>query len=399
MVSLAEFFLTLGAIFLLALMTDLIGRKTFLPRVSLLILLGVTIGPSGLDMIPVNGHYWFPAVADMALVMIGFLVGGQLTKEFLKSSGKEVLVISLAMVIVTIVTVMTGLLLLGLPLEAAFLLGAIATSTDPAATVDVVNETKSTGPFTNTLLGIVGVDDLWGIIFFTLTLSLAMAFTHAQGISAIIATGLWDIGGALVLGIVVGLPMACLTGRVRSGEPTQIEALGFVFLCAGLAFWMEVSFLLSSMILGVVVTNLASHHNRPFHAIEGIEWPFLALFFVLSGASLHLETLVSAGHIFILYVLLRLGGRYLGVRLGALGGHSSQPIRQYMWQALLPQAGVALGMALFACQRFPHLQQTIMPVVISGTIIFELVGPIMTKYALARSGEAGLKSEYEQEEG
>ncbi len=389
MVNFAEFFLTLGGIFLLALLTDLIGRKTFLPRVSLLILLGVIIGPSGLDIVPVNGYAWFPAVADMALVMIGFLVGGQLTTAFLRSSGKEVLHISLTMVIITIVIVTAGLMFLGMPLEAALLLGAIATSTDPAATVDVVSETNAKGAFSNTLIGIVGVDDLWGIIFFTLVLSLVMAFTHAQGIAAIVATGLWDMGGAIVLGISVGLPMAFLTGRVRSGEPTQVEALGFVFLCAGLAFRLEVSFLLSAMTLGAVVTNLASHHNRPFHAIEGIEWPFLALFFVLSGASLRLETLLSAGHIFILYVMLRIIGRFFGVKLGAAYSHAAPNISRYMWQALLPQAGVALGMALFACQRFPHLQATIMPVVISGTIIFELIGPIMTKHALVYSGDAG----------
>lgn len=388
MIDFAEFFTTLGAIFLLALLTDLVGRKTFLPRVSLLILLGVVIGPSGLDLIPLNSHSWFPAVADIALVMIGFLLGGQLTLSFLRRSGQDVLWVSLCVVLVTAIAVSAGLLISGLPLTPALLLGTIATSTAPAATIDVVNETRSRGVFTSTLLGIVGVDDLWGIILFTLSLSVTMAIDHSEGISAIVATGMWDMGGALLLGVIVGLPMAFLTGRVRSGEPTQVEALGFVFLCAGLAFWLEVSFLLSSMTLGVVVTNLARHHRRPFHAIEGIEWPFLALFFVLSGASLQLNTLVDAGVIFILYVLLRVGGRYLGAKLGAACSHSAPNIRHYMWQALLPQAGVALGMALFACQRFPQLQATIMPVVISATFIFELVGPVLTKHALMCSGEA-----------
>ncbi|MBE0575576.1 MAG: hypothetical protein IH613_06730 [Desulfuromonadales bacterium] len=116
-------------------------------------------------------------------------------------------------------------------------------------------------------------------------LSIAMAITGAHGVTEVFAAGIWGVGGAIILGILMGMPMANLSGRVRPGEPTLVEALGFVFLCAGISFWMEVSFLLSSMVMGVVVVNLAKHHARPFNAIEGIEWPFLTLFFVLSGAS------------------------------------------------------------------------------------------------------------------
>lgn len=390
MVDFTEFFLTLGVLFLIGLFTDLVGRHTFLPRVSLLMLFGFVVGPSILDIIPEIGHRWFPAVADMALVMVGFLLGGQLTIPFLKKSGKYVISISLLDLTGTATVMTLGMLLLGQPLHIALLFGAIATATAPAATVDVVRETNAEGPFTEILLGIVGIDDIWGVMYFTLVLSFVMAFAGAEGGALILATGLWDVVGAILLGVVVGVPMAYLSGRVRPGEPTLVEALGFVFLCAGIAFWLEVSFLLSSMVMGMVVANLAKHHSRPFSAIKNIEWPFLTLFFVLSGASLHLETIATAGYLVLCYVVLRMLGRFLGASAGALFSGAETRVRKYIWLGLMPQAGIALGLALYACQRFQELSGIIMPVIISGTIIFEFFGPVMTKYALKASGEAKL---------
>lgn len=387
MVDFTEFFFTLGLLFLIGLLTDLIGRKTALPRVSLLILFGFLIGPSALDVIPELGHRWFPAVADMALVMIGFLLGGQLTLPFLKQSGRHVLCISLGEVLVTAVVVTGGMLLIGQPLPVALLIGAAAAATDPAATLDVVRETGASGSLTNILKGIVGIDDVWGVTLFTVMLSVAMAVAGAQGVGAVLLKGFWDVGGAVLLGVLIGFPMALLTGRVRAGEPTLVEALGFVFLGAGIAFWMDVSFLLSSMVMGMVVANRAKHHSRPFHAIEGIEWPFLTLFFVLSGASLHIGTLFSAGFICAGYVLLRVLGKFLGATAGAFMSRAEQDVRRHIWMGLTPQAGVALGMALYASQRFPELGDVFMPVIIGGTIIFELFGPLLTRRALLASGQ------------
>lgn len=392
MVDFAEFFLTLGLLFLVGLITDLLGRKTFLPRVSLLMVFGFIIGPSALDFIPEIGHRWFPAVADMALVMIGFLLGGQLTIPFLKKSGRYVLGISLLEVVITAAVVTVGMLIIGKSLPVALLLGAIAPATAPAATIAVVRETKSHGPFTDVLIGVVGIDDIWGVIFFTVILSFAMAIAGSHGSAGVLFAGLWDVFGAILLGVIMGLPMAFLSGRVKAGEPTLVEALGFVFLCAGVAFWLEVSFILSSMVMGCVVVNLAKHHSRPFHAIEAVEWPFLTLFFVLSGASLHFQTIMAAGHVFVFYVILRVLGKFFGSRLGAIVSGADDKIRKNIWMGLMPQAGVALGMALYASQRFQDLSNTIMPVIIGGTVIFELFGPMMAKRALLESGEVQIRS-------
>ena len=174
---------------------------------------------------------------------------------------------------------------------------------------------------------------------------------------AVILGGLWDLAGALILGIVLGVPMAYLSGRISTGEPLQAEALGMVFLCGGLALWLEVSFILAAMVMGAVVVNLARHHKRPFHAIEGIEWPFLVLFFVLAGASLEIDVLWAAGAGLAGYVVLRVIGRLLGAWLGGMLCADNPAERWWMGLAMLPQAGVALGMALVAAQRTSNFQR------------------------------------------
>jgi NhaP-type Na+/H+ or K+/H+ antiporter len=166
---------------------------------------------------------------------------------------------------------MLGLVLLGVPVKIALLFAGIAAATDPAATADVVHETGAEGPFSQTLIGIVAVDDAWGLIAFSLILAAVLLINCDGGMANVALASLREIGGAVVLGTVLGIPMAYLSGRVSDGEPLQAEALGMVFLCGGLALWLDVSFILAAIVMGVVVTNLARHHKRPFHAIEGIE--------------------------------------------------------------------------------------------------------------------------------
>jgi Kef-type K+ transport system membrane component KefB len=386
----ARTLITLGILLLLGLATDVIGRRTRLPRVTLLLIFGFAIGPAGLDFLSPNEEKWFSIVADMALIMIGFLLGEKFTLSSLREHGKLVLWLSVAEVVVTAAVVLVGLLLIGLQMDIALLLAGIATATDPAATTDVVHETKADGVFTRTMLGIVAVDDAWGLIVFSLMLTAVHAFIGQGNSIAPLLTGAWEIGGALLIGIGLGIPMAYLTGRIRPGEPTLVEALGVVFLCGGIAIWLKVSFLLASMVLGCVVANLARHHIRPFHAIEGIEWPFMILFFVLAGASLHTEMLFQIGLVGSAYIILRIIGRLLGGWTGGIISHADPLMRRWMGIVLMPQAGVALGMALVAIERRPDLGEIILPVVIASTVLFEVIGPMLTRTGLIHVGEARL---------
>ena len=383
----AKTLITLGIVLLLGLVTDAIGQRTKMPRVTLLLIFGFVIGPVGFNFLSTNEEKWFSIVADMALIMIGFLLGEKFTLPFLHKHGKLVFLISVAEAVVTGLVVLIGLLLLGVPKDMALLLAGIATATDPAAITDVVHETHADGEFTRAMLGIVAVDDAWGLIVFSCMLTIAQSFSGQGGTIRPLLTGAWELGGALLVGIVLGIPMAYVTGRIRPGEPSLVEALGVIFLCGGIAIWLKVSFLLASMVLGCVVANLARHHIRPFHAIEGIEWPFMILFFVLAGASLQFETLFQIGFIGSAYIIFRIIGRLLGGWTGGAITHAKPLMRRWMGIVLMPQAGVALGMALVTIEHRPDLGEIILPVVIASTVLFELIGPVLTRIGLIHVGE------------
>jgi Kef-type K+ transport system membrane component KefB len=176
--------------------------------------------------------------------------------------------------------------------------------------------------------------------------------------------------------------MAFLTGRVHPGEPTQAEALGLVIICAGTAVLLDLSPILAAMVMGSTVATLASHHEHPFNEINEIEWPFMILFFLLAGASLHIEELTAAGVIGLLYVIARMAGLYSGARLSAHLLNADPVVKRWLGCCLFPQAGVALGMALLATDRFPELKDLILPVVIGSTVIFEIIGPVITRHVL-----------------
>jgi Kef-type K+ transport system membrane component KefB len=233
---------------------------------------------------------------------------------------------------------------------------------------------------------VIALDDAWGILTFSVLLAGAAALGGAEPWSAF-GQGAWEVFGAVLLGIAAGLPMAYLTGRLNPGRPTLAEALGFVALVAGAAVWMGASALLAAVVLGVVVANLAQHHDRPVHAIEGVEWPFLIVFFLLAGAELRLGQVAAVAPLIVAYVLLRVSGRLAGGWAGVRLSGERPNFRPWMGPALLPQAGVGLGLALLAAPRFPELGSMLLSIVVGSTVLFELAGPLATRWALRRVGE------------
>lgn len=381
-----------GSLFLLGLVADIVGRFTVLPRVTILLISGVVVGPAVLDLLPEFFiDEWFSIITDIALGMIGFLLGQKLTLKKFKEAGKEVIITSLVKVFATFVTVLTILLLLQLPVVAAIIIAAIASPSAPAAIYDVIKEIRVNNTFSDRVLSIVAIDDLWGLLLFTLCLSLAgIVGSNSEWIHHL-QTGLLELFGSIVLGIGFGIVVAWFTGRIQPGEPSQAEALGSVFLVVSLAEYFTFSPLLSAMVLGTTVANVASHHKRPFEAIEGFEWPFLILFFLLAGASLHLESLLNVSSIGIAYILSRIVGIYFGSFWGSRLSKSAQFTRSFLGVTLLPQAGVAVGMALMATQHYPEYKDIILPVVIGSTVFFELLGPIAARKTLQLSQKLEIK--------
>lgn len=382
----SEFLVAIGILFLAGLGLDKVGRIVHVPRVTMLILLGTVVGPPLLDWLPDGFAGSNDFYAPTALTMVAFLLGGTLNPETLKAHGREIMIISLTLVIISVMIVASGLWLIGVPIGLALLLGGLSAATDPAATRDVVSQSGAKGRFVTNLLGIVAIDDAWGLLAFSVALTLTGIMLDQDTATALIH-GVREVGGAILLGFVIGLPAAFLTGRIKPGEPTLIEAIGLVFLCAGLALYFEVSFLLTGMTCGAVIVNLARHHERPFNEIERIEWPFMLLFFVMAGASLETGNLTDVGYICLAYFLMRalsrLIGGWIGGRLAGLPDRESR----MMGLGLMPQAGVAIGMALVGSERFPEIGEDLLAVAVASTIAFELVGPLFTQTAIRRTSE------------
>lgn len=384
-----EILLTFGGLFLLGLVADLLGRHTPLPRVTLLIVAGFLIGPEILDWLPAFTHDWFPVLTDIALAMIGFLLGQNLTRAKLRRMGRPILGISIGVMVMTATLMFVGLMLLGVSMELALILAGIATATAPAPVVDVVKESHAKGPFTDTLLGIVAVDDAWGMLLFSVLLVIAAVAVGNGDSWQVLQTGLWEVGGAITLGLLLGFPMAYLTSHIYPGKSSQAEVLGLVLLCAGLAEWLEVSYILSAMTMGMIAANYTRHHRqRPFAELETLQWPLMILFFLLAGAALQLDALYQVGYIGVGYIAFRVLGRISGSYLGALWARQPQGEYRWMGLAMLPHAGVPIGMALLATQQFPELKNAILAVILGSTIVFELLGPPLTRLLLIRSGEA-----------
>lgn len=378
----AQLVLAVGGMLLVGMAAHWLGKRSFLPRVSLLVISGVVIGPAVLDLIPPKLVGNFDLIATMALLMIGFLLGGKLTRRSLAHSGRTGLLISLSAAAGTAVVVFAGLVLIGVPGEIALLLGCIASATAPAATVEIVAESDINSDFSELLLMVVALDDIWGLILFSLALAAITVMQGIDGTAIPLLTVAKEIGGGAMIGLLVGLPAAYLTGRIKPGQPILTEAMGLAFVCGGLALWTETSFLIASIVMGATVTNLAQHHEYPFHAIEDIESPFLVIFFMLAGASLEMGALIDAGLIGTAYIGIRVIGKFLGAGAGAALSRIDPTMGRWMGLALLPQAGVAVGMALVASSTFPEYRSILLPIVIGATVIFEILGPIGARFAL-----------------
>lgn len=379
--------LIIGLLLLTGYAAHAVGKRTHVPRVTLLLLLGIISGPYVFHLFPDAISKWFPLIAHMALAMVAFLLGERFYGKDLKTTGKSILTISIIESIFVALTVLILLLISGANIILALLLAGIAPATDPAATYDVAKESNSKGPLTDTLLGVVALDDAWGLIIFSIFLAFAGGLYSGNfGFSELVA-GCWEILGSVILGVALGFPMSWLTGRVRKGEPTLLEAAGFVFLCGGIALYFNLSYLLSCMILGVVVANKARHHKLPFREIKGISDPFLALFFFLAGYSFEIELLLVVGTIALAYILYRTIGKIVGGFLGGKLSNTPDFINKGIGFCLIPQAGVAVAMSLVVLGRYPDLGNKVLSIVIASTITFEIIGPVITMWQLRKAHE------------
>lgn len=389
-----ETILSFAAILLLGLLAARILRRVRFPAVTAYLLLGILIGPEVLRLVatPILGASG--TISNIVLSFVAFSLGQNFSRENFSRIGKSVLWISLleasgAWLLVTF----SCLYLLKQPLPVSLLFGAIASATAPAATVMVVRESRAKGTFTDTLLGVVAVDDAWCLIIFAISLALAKGLTQAGGegfhLSAAFARSLLEIGGALGLGALMALIFTYFSRHVRSPGDLLIYTLGFILLNTGLAIYFHLSVLLASMFLGIVLVNTSKISFRFFDTLRTIDSPLYLAFFVLAGASLEVHVLGKLGLLALTYFIFRILGKVGGASLGGWISRAASPIKKYLGFGLVPQAGVALGVALIAKAEFPLMGGMIFTTIVATTVLYEIVGPFFTRWALHKAGEIG----------
>lgn len=390
-------FLSCGLIFILALaVSKLLGRLK-IPAVTSYLLLGVLIGPYCIShFLPDNFKIVTGALVNatgsvgyFVLGMVAFSLGANFFWREFRKVGREVIVISIAAVVMVSLFVSLAIFLIRQPVSIAIILGAIATATAPMATIMVIREYRAKGSFTSILLQIVAVDDAWGIIVFAVAVAVTKTITFPgieNALAAVLIGVVREIFGALVLGAIMGTLLSFLSRYSKTQMESLIFTVGFIMIGTGASLKLGCSPLLTNMAMGVIVINLTRRHIL-FDVLRRIDWPLYLLFFVLCGASLQLPLLEKLSIMGIVYVIARILGKYAGAYLGGKITHAEEKVKKYMGLGLIPQAGVALGLAIIAKAEFPLYGDLILTTIIATTIVFELIGPFCTKYAVTKAGE------------
>ena len=361
------------------------------PAVTGYIIMGIFLGPSVFNFVPPQMIKEFKFIEVLGLTLVALIIGGDLHFDTLKRIGQTVVVITVMQAFGTFMVVTLALkYILNLPIQTTLFLGAIASATAPAATVAVIKEYKAKGPLTNSLLAIVAMDDAVCLIIFALAAAVVGVLNGGKekGLSLIyISLPLWEIGGSIALGIIMGTILTLILKRkIRQKHEMMIILIGAAFLFGEVAEIMGLSALLFNMTAGLTLVNLDP--NPLFlRCLEDIELPIFIVFFSLAGATLNLGVLLKNWKIGLLFVLSRAAGKIGGVYIGAKVSKASKCIQKYLGFAMLPQAGVAIALALSVQTSYPDLAGLITAVVLASVAINELIGPLGTKFAVTAAGE------------
>ncbi len=404
------------AMFAGLMMTRLLG-KLKLPDVTSYLIAGVLIGPCCIGALHIPGLGFGSAeeleglnlISLVALGFIAFSIGNEFRLSQLRETGKQALVIGVLQAVAATLLVDAALLLVclvapqALSVPAAITLGAIAAATAPAATLMVVRQYKAKGPVTDLLLPIVALDDAVGLVLFAVSFGIAKALSAgAVDLISIVVDPLIEILGSLLLGTLAGIALTELEKLFHSNTNRLAMTIGFVFVTVALSMlripagpvMISFSSLLVCMMMGSVFCNLCPLSEEIMSRADKWSAPLMVLFFVISGAELELGVFAKGSAVLIglIYILTRSAGKYLGARESARLVHCSDKVIRYLGITLLPQAGVALGMCVTAA-KLPGDGPMIRNIVLFAVLIYELVGPLLTKWALTKAGDIQPRSQ------
>jgi len=398
-----QIFLYLAAIFIAAYATKVGVNKIKVPEVTGFVLLGVILGVSAVNLLTPEMLNKFSPISTIALGMIAFTIGIELKVDVIKSLGKSIFSIVLceSLGAFTVVFIVLNYIYHA-ELNTSLLLGAVASATAPAATVAVIRQYKAKGPLTSTILAVVGLDDAAALIIYVFIEGFVSSRLLGTSIAipTMLLSALLAILEAFAIGIVAAIFYVLILKKVKNNDQIMLLLVAFILGLIGISEYIGVSELLATMAFGAVIVNTSPVLSKKSASIVTNLSPiFITAFFILGGANLNIALIKQIGLLGIFYFFARSIGKTGGASLGAKIGKAPKTVRSLVGFALLPQVGVALALALainkeFTLPKYGNAGSTMATIVINvllfTTIITEIVGPLLTRYALKKAGEVNV---------
>lgn len=365
-----------------------------LPYVTGYLIGGIIIGPSVLKLIPYEAVSSFEIITETALGFIAFSIGSEFKLTQIKRNGIGVVIITVLEALVAIACVdLVMIFIFKKSVQFSIMLGAIAAATAPAATVMVIRQYKAKGPLVNTLLQVVAMDDAVGIVAFSISLAIAQVLSGGGKGTLLVNAIIYpfkEILGAVILGIVCGEIFFYFSKKVSGEEQLLSMILGTILFTVGISIRFGFSSLIACMILGATVVNLLNT-KRTFNLIDKFTPPIFVAFFTIAGVDLNLGIIKSVGLIGMGYIIFRVVGKFIGAYAGAKLAHAPEAVQKYLGFALVPQAGVAIGLSMVVERVLPRdIGLTIKTIILGATVIYELIGPVIAKIAITKAGEISI---------
>lgn len=367
-----------------------VANKLNLPNVTGYLIGGLFLGPSFLKIVSPAEVNIVSFVNEVALAAIAFSIGGEFLLKDIKRLGKDIFIITVFEVLgVVLIVFLIMYYIMGQSFVFSLIIASMSAATAPAGTMMVIRQYRAYGPLTNTILPVAALDDALGIMVFGVSLSIAKLSITGGDISILnmIAAPLIEIFGSLLLGGIIGVVFSYIADRAKCPESLLSMSLAVILGSAGLANYLNLSPLLTCMMIGGVLVNLVRNSKRVFKIVNDFTPPIHLLFFTFAGASLDLSILASIGLLGLVYVLARAIGKILGATAGALLVKSDKVIVKYLGLALLPQGGISIGLSMIVSRELPDYSSGIITVILFSVLVFEIMGPILAKVSITKAGE------------
>lgn len=381
--------LSLGIISLTSIIVAKLLKKLKLPSVTGYLLAGLLLGPSIFGIISQDSIKELSFISDLALGLIAFHIGENFEISVIKKLAKKVLSITFFEAFVAVVFVFIALFAITREFAFSIVVASIAAATAPAATIMVIKEYKAKGPLTDTLISVVALDDLVCILLYSISTAVAqIALSGSLTVGEAIAKPLIEIFGAFIVGGAIGFIISFFIKRTANKEILTLLPMSFILLAVGISIKFNLSSLLTCVAIGAVVANFSPVSHKIFDTTENLSTHIYLLFFTLSGMNLDLSIIKGLGILGIAYLVSRSLGKLSGAYIGGSLTKVEPKIKNNLGLGLLPQAGVAIGLASLASTTFPEMGPRILNLIMASVFVYELVGPVISKRMLIRVGEA-----------